>query len=369
MVGRACAVAARCHQGQTRYGGDPYISHPIAVAAILAGIDEFDGVDDQALCAAVLHDTVTETSYPLAALRRGFGAAVASMVAQHMALDGLWGREGRQLARVTMVMTSASTRVVAMKMADRLHKMRTLQFVPQARQVRKAREVLGTFLPVAQQLSICTVRSELQMLAVAALIRNQPSHPPRRRAIVALDIEDSASRPGPVKAELRTVLYELLDGALRSAGVHAGRRGRFIDRGDGLLALVDPADQVLLINRAIPALRQLLTSYDATLPEAGSRQRHLRVRAVMHTGEIHGDDNGCYGEALDIACRLLGAPRVKAALRAAHSPLLLVISRQIQDWAAHHCSGIDHAVFRRLDTAEVAGNEHHGWIQGSPAAA
>ena len=120
LVGRACAVAARCHQGQTRYSGDPYITHPIAVATILAGIDEIDEVDDQTLCAAVLHDTVTETPYTLAALRRGFGAGVASMVAQHMALDGLRGREGRQLARVTMMITSANTRVVAMKMADRL---------------------------------------------------------------------------------------------------------------------------------------------------------------------------------------------------------------------------------------------------------
>jgi (p)ppGpp synthase/HD superfamily hydrolase len=96
-----------------------------------------------------------------------------------------------------------------MKMADRLHNMQTLQFLPQAKQLRMTREVLDTFLPVAQQLSMHTVRSELQALAFAALIRNQPSRPPRRRGIVALDIERSTSRSDPVKAELRTMLYEL----------------------------------------------------------------------------------------------------------------------------------------------------------------
>jgi len=164
-------------------------------------------------------------------------------------------------------------------------------------------------LVVAQQLSVHTIRSELQTLALAALIRNRPSYPSRRRVIVALDIERSTSRPDPVKAEVRTMLYALFDAALRSAGVHTGRRDRFIDRGDGLLALIDRADQALLLNRVVPMFSQLLTSYNVSLPDPGRWQRQLRVRAVMHTGEIHDDDNGCFGEALDIAFRLLGAPR------------------------------------------------------------
>jgi hypothetical protein len=76
------------------------------------------------------------------------------------------------------------------------------------------------------------------------------------------DIENSTSRPDPVKAELRTMLYELFDAALRSAGITARRRDRFADRGDGLLALIDPADQALLIHVVIPVFSQLLASYD-----------------------------------------------------------------------------------------------------------
>src|SRR5579864_7300891 len=234
--------------------------------------------------------------------------------------------------------------------------MQTLQFLPQAKQVRKAREVLDTFLPVAQQLSMHTVRSELQTLASAALLRNRPSYASRRRLIVALDIERSTSRPDLVKAELRTMLYELFDAALRSAGVHTGRRDRFIDRGDGLLALIDLADQALLLTRVVPVFSQLLTSYNASIPDPGRRQRQLRVRAVMHTGEIHDDDNGCFGEALDIAFRLLDAPRVKAALQAAHGPLLLVVSGDVYDSVVRHGpGGTARTAFHRLVTAEVAG--------------
>jgi hypothetical protein len=83
----------------------------------------------------------------------------------------------------------------------------------------------------------------------------------------------------------------------------------------------------------------------------------------MHTGDIHDDDNGCFGEALDIAFRLLDAPRVKQAFKAAQGPLLLVISGDIYDSAVRHSAGgIGHTAFRRLVTAEVAGNEHQGWI-------
>jgi len=225
-------------------------------------------------------------------------------------------------------------------------------------------------LVVAQQLSVHTIRSELQTLALAALIRNRPSYPSRRRVIVALDIERSTSRPDRVKAELRTMLYELFDAALRSAGVHTGRRDRFIDRGDGLLALIDRADQALLLNRVVPMFSQLLTSYNVSLPDPGRWQRQLRVRAVMHTGEIHDDDNGCFGEALDIAFRLLDAPRVKTALQAAHGPLLLVVSGDVYDSVVRHGpGGTGHTAFHRVVTAEVAGNQHQGWTHLPLAAA
>jgi HD domain len=370
LIGRACDVAARCHQGQTRYSGDPYITHPVAVATILARLEEIDWVDDQTLCAALLHDVVADTPYTLAALRRDFGAGIAAMVAEHMALDLLDGQQTRQLTQVLASLGSADTRVVAVKVADRLHNMQTLQFVSQAKQVRKAREVLDTFLPVAQQLSMPTVRSQLQALALAALVRNRPAYLPHRRVIVALDIERSTARPDPVKADLRTMLYELFDAALRSAGVQASCRGPFIDRGDGLLALIDPAGQARVLNHAVPAFSQLLAGYNASLTDRDRQQRQLRVRAVMHAGNVNDDDNGCFGQALDIAFRLLDSPRVKTALQTAHGPLAFVISADVYNWALHNGPWvISRTAFKHRFTVQVAGKQHQGWIQLAPAAA
>ena len=363
LLGHACDVAAWCHQGQTRLSGHPYITHPVAVATLLAGFEEAGEVDDQVLCAAVLHDTVEDTPYTLAALKRDFGAAVATMVTEHTALDRLGGQQGRTASQIMAAIGSADTRVLAMKMADRLHNMQTLQFLPQVTQRRKAREVLDTYLLIAEQLRLHAARSELQALACTALIRSRPPRPSRSRVIVALDIERSTSRPDPVKGDLRTMLYELFDAALRSAGVDADRRDQFIDRGDGLLALVDPADQALVLNRAVPVFSQLLTGYNARFTDPGERQHELRVRAVLNTGEISHDDNGPFGETLDTAFRLLDAPDVKAALRAAHEPLLLIVSGEIYESAVRHDPAeTGQPAFRWLTTAKVADHHHQGWI-------
>jgi len=348
LLGRAYDVAAQCHQGQKRLSGDPYITHPAAVARILARLG---AVDDQVLCAAILHDTVEDTPYTMSELRRDFGAGVAAMVAQLTALDSLRYPHSA-VTRTIAAFGSADTRVIALKLADRLHNMQTLQFLPQAKQLRKAREALDIFLPVAHQLSMHTISSELQALAFATLIRNRPPRPSRHRAIVGLDIEQSTSRPDAVKAEFRVMLYELFEAALRSADIGPDRRDPFMDRGDGLLVLIDLAEEVYLLSRVVPVFAQLLDGYNAGLPP----QRRLRVRIVVHAGEVRDDDNGCFGEALDIACRLLDAPEAKAALKAASGSLLLVASGTGR--AAADLGEPGHLPF----TVRVAGREHPGLV-------
>jgi len=189
---------------------------------------------------------------------------------------------------------------------------------------------------------------------------------PHHRAIVALDIEHSTSRPDPVKAELRNKTYEMFDAALCSAGIHKRYRDRFTDRGDGLLALIHPVDQapkVLLLNRAIPAFNQLLTDHNASLPRPSRTQRQLRVRVVVHAGEVHYDANGCFGEALDVAFRLLDAARVKRTLREAAGPLTLVVSGDIYSSVVRHgYDGIDQHAFHPLVRVQIAGNRYPGWI-------
>jgi hypothetical protein len=287
------------------------------------------------------------------------------MVVGLTALDRLRGWPDYEVRQVMATIESADTRVVTMKLADRLHNMQTVQFLPQAKQLRKARETIDVFHPVARQLGMYTVSTELRTLACATLIRNRPAGPPRLRAIVALDIEQSTTRPDPVKAEFRIMLYELFEAALRSGGIGPDRRDPFVDRGDGLLALVDPAELVPLLSRVVPVFAQLLAGYNASLPP----RRQLRVRVVVHAGQVRRDDNGYFGEALDIACRLLDAPQAKAALKAAPDPLLLVVSSHIRDCLAaddiHDSLAVPAATgreyYRHLVTTQVAGREHLGW--------
>jgi class 3 adenylate cyclase len=189
---------------------------------------------------------------------------------------------------------------------------------------------------------------------------------PCYRAIVALDIERSTSRPDRIKGELRNKTYELFEAALRKAGIDSCHHDRFIDRGDGILALIHPVDQApkaLLLNRAVPMLSRLLTDYNDSLPQHSLLQRQLRIRVVMHAGEVHYDANGCFGEALDVAFRLLDAARVKRALREMADPLILVVSGDIYSSVVRHgYDGIDHETFHQMVRVQIAGRRYPGWI-------
>jgi class 3 adenylate cyclase len=196
---------------------------------------------------------------------------------------------------------------------------------------------------------------------------------PHHRTILAVDIESSTTRTNPIKAELRTTLYELFDAALCSAGICERHRDRFFDRGDGALALIHPVEQgskVPLLSRALPTLNQLLTDYNASLPRLGRAERPLRIRVVVHAGEVHYDVNGCFGEALDVAFRLLDAPPVKKALRVAASPLILVVSEDIyRSVVRQRYDGIDQDTFHPLVRVQIAGDRYRGWIHSPKEAA
>jgi GTP pyrophosphokinase len=182
LIRRAYDVAASCHEGQTRRSGHPYITHPLAVAMILAET----GADDEMLCAAMLHDTIEDTPYTPAELSREFGARVAALVAGVTALDQAKDRRGRVTARAMAVAKSADSRVLGIKVADRLHNMRTVEFISQARQLRKARESLDVFVPAASQLRMPVIGAELETLAYATMKRNRHARSVSGRLLVAV---------------------------------------------------------------------------------------------------------------------------------------------------------------------------------------
>lgn len=181
---------------------------------------------------------------------------------------------------------------------------------------------------------------------------------PRHRTILVLDIEGSTHRTDTAKARLRSTMYAFLEEALRSSGIAAEHHDPPADRGDGALILVHPVDEApktLLLNRVIPRLAEQLTAQD---PEHG-----FRLRVALHAGEVNYDSRGCFGEALDIAFRLLDAPEVKRKLRTIDTPLVLVVSHDIyQSVIRHGYEGIDHTTFEPTVKVRVAGARHRGWV-------
>ncbi|MGW3961459.1 HD domain-containing protein [Amycolatopsis sp. NPDC005003] len=154
LVERAYVFAAFWHRGQHRRSGDPYISHPLEVAATLARL----GLDARMVCAGLLHDVVEDTRCPLGLVRTEFGEEIAALVQGLLVLE----RDGGPLE-------SAGRRVLILKLADRLHNMRTIRFLPQARQERKSRETLEVLVPLAGRLGLDTVQAQLEALSLATL--------------------------------------------------------------------------------------------------------------------------------------------------------------------------------------------------------
>ncbi|WP_297625126.1 bifunctional (p)ppGpp synthetase/guanosine-3',5'-bis(diphosphate) 3'-pyrophosphohydrolase [Nocardioides sp.] len=186
LLERAYAVADKWHTGQMRKSGDPYITHPLAVTTILADI----GMTEPTLVAALLHDTVEDTPYTLDELRADFGDEVAVLVDGVTKLDKVqYGASAQaETIRKMIVAMSRDIRVLVIKLADRLHNMRTLRYVPAASQERSSRETLDIYAPLAHRLGMNTLKWELEDLAFATL------HPKIYDEIVRMVAERSPSR-------------------------------------------------------------------------------------------------------------------------------------------------------------------------------
>ncbi|MCC2592990.1 bifunctional (p)ppGpp synthetase/guanosine-3',5'-bis(diphosphate) 3'-pyrophosphohydrolase [Tessaracoccus sp. OS52] len=167
VIERAYRVAEHHHSGQKRKSGDPYITHPLAVATILAEL----GMTEPVIVAALLHDTVEDTEYSLDQLREDFSDEVARMVDGVTKLDKVtYGETAKaETIRKMIMATSEEVRVLVIKLADRLHNMRTLGFLPQDKQVRIATETLNIFAPLAHRLGMNTIKWELEDLSFAAI--------------------------------------------------------------------------------------------------------------------------------------------------------------------------------------------------------
>lgn len=156
-------------------------------------------------------------------------------------------------------------------------------------------------------------------------------------------------------------MYALAEQCMLISGVPEEHRDPFVDRGDGILVLVHPADDVpktLLLDTVIPLLARLLTERAEDRPG-----ECLRLRAVLHAGEVHDDGYGYFGESLDVAFRLLDAPDLKQRFREITEPLILIVSDHIHATVVRHgYQGIDEETFSPGPVVRVGGHRCRGWI-------
>jgi GTP pyrophosphokinase/guanosine-3',5'-bis(diphosphate) 3'-pyrophosphohydrolase len=212
---RAYAFGAQCHQGQFRVSGEPYICHPVSVALILAGMR----MDYYGLMAAILHDVIEDTPVTKEQLAEEFGVEVAELVDGVSKLTQLDGKskmeaQAENVRKMFLAMVK-DLRVIMVKLADRLHNMRTLAGMSPERRRRIARETLEIYAPLANRLGINQIRLELEDLGFASL------YPLRHRAL-----EQAVRKARGNRKEVVEQIRSALEAKLQEGGLHCEVLGR-----------------------------------------------------------------------------------------------------------------------------------------------
>ena len=215
IVRRAFEFAARAHDGQLRRSGEDFIIHPIGVALICAELR----LDEQTIAAALLHDVVEDTGIEIEEVRAEFGEEVEQLVAGVTKLSRIsfQSREQAQAEnyRKMILAMSQDVRVILVKLCDRLHNMRTIEYLGRQKQTQKAKETLEVYAPIAHRLGINKVKWELEDLAFQVL------HPRKYQEIKAMVSERRADRDGHVREAAEVLRVET-----EKAGIAADIHGR-----------------------------------------------------------------------------------------------------------------------------------------------
>jgi GTP pyrophosphokinase len=203
LIEHAFTFSYQRHENQRRRSGEEFITHPVGVAKICAGLR----LDSQTLCAALLHDTVEDTTASLDEVRAEFGEEIATLVDGVTKLTGITfsSRDDRQAEnyRKMIVAMAQDVRVILIKLADRLHNMRTIEALPKQKQQEKAKETLEIFAPLAHRLGIHAIKWELEDLAFATL------HPRKYKEIKGLVNQQRKEREEYVTRAGRYLQQEL----------------------------------------------------------------------------------------------------------------------------------------------------------------
>jgi GTP pyrophosphokinase len=215
LIHKAYVFTAKVHHGQLRQSGEPYLIHPLNVAFLLADWN----LDEETVVTGLLHDTVEDTVATADELRGLFGDSVAQMVdgvtkISRVVISDVADQKAESLRKMILAM-GKDLRVVLVKLADRLHNMRTVGHLPPDKQVSVARETQEIYIPIASRLGMSRVKMELEDRCFEVL------HPEDYRELVRLTDERKRDRESHIRG-----VIELLEGKLSEAGVEATVKGR-----------------------------------------------------------------------------------------------------------------------------------------------
>ncbi|WP_106849371.1 bifunctional (p)ppGpp synthetase/guanosine-3',5'-bis(diphosphate) 3'-pyrophosphohydrolase [Blastococcus sp. Marseille-P5729] len=300
VLQRAYDTAELHHREQTRRSGDPYITHPLAVAVILADL----GMDTTTLVAALLHDTVEDTEYTLEQLISDFGHEVAHLVDGVTKLDKVQYGDAAQAETIRKMLLAMAKdpRVLVIKLGDRLHNMRTLRHLPPAKQAKKARETLEVLAPLAHRLGMNTVKWELEDLAFATL------HSKRYDEIARLVAERTPSRDTFLEGFMKEVEHKL-----KESGIKATLTGRpkhyysiyqkMVVRGREFDDIYDLVGVRVMLDSVHDCYAALGLLHSTWTPMPGRFKDYIATPKVNHYQSLHTTLVGPRGRAVELQIR------------------------------------------------------------------
>lgn len=338
-IERAFEAASRAHEGQMRKSGDAYITHPVAVAQILADL----GLNSETIIAALLHDTVEDTSYSLRQIKKDFGDQVSALVDGVTKLDKLiYGPTAEaETVRKMVVAMSRDIRVLVIKLADRLHNARTWKYVSAENAERKARETLDIYAPLAHRLGMNAIKWELEDLAFEVL------EPKKFEEITRLVAERSPSREA-----LSDDVVALVEEDLKRDGIEAtvtGRQKHFysvyqkmVVRGREFNDIYDLVGIRVLVNDVRDCYAVLGSIHARWSPVPGRFKDYIAMPKFNLYQSLHTTVIGPSGKAIEIQIRTFDMHARAEYGIAAHwkykqggenqkSPEMLWL-RQLHDW-------------------------------------
>ena len=301
-VERAYLFAEKCHEGQMRQSGDAYISHPLAVAHILADMH----MDHESLMAAMLHDVIEDTGVTKAQISRRFGRPVADLVdgvskLSEIEFQSKAEQQAESFQKMTLAM-SRDIRVVLVKLADRLHNMRTLGVLSPAKRRRIARETLEIYAPIAQRLGINDIRLELEDLGFAAM------YPLRHRRL-----REAMKAAKKNRKEIVTEVHQAIEIRLEKESVNATVKSRekhlwsiyrkMREKKRAFREIMDVFAFRLIVNSVDDCYRVLGMMHNILKPVPGEFKDYIAIPKANGYQSLHTVLVGMHGVLIEVQIR------------------------------------------------------------------